>query len=78
MGPTSVLPTWRGPTFRNPYASFNLQEANFLNADLREANLEAAVPDRSGRFTYADLGDAALRGAMVDQAELAACQLDRN
>ena len=60
--------------FRNPYASFNLQEANFLNADLREANLEAA--DLTGaRFTYADLGDAALRGAMVDQAEFALANL---
>ena len=60
--------------FRNPYASFNLQEANFLNADLREANLEAA--DLTGaEFTYANLEDAVLRGATVDRAEFAAANL---
>ena len=60
--------------FRNPYASFNLRKANFLNADLREANLEAA--DLTGaEFTYANLEHAVLRGAKVDQAEFALANL---
>ena len=60
--------------FRNPYACFNLQEANFLNSDLREANLEAA--DLTGaEFTYANLENAVLRGATVDQAAFAAANL---
>ncbi len=60
--------------FRNPYTSFNLQEANFLNADLREANLEAAVLT-GAEFTYANLENAVLRGAKVDQAEFALANL---
>ena len=60
--------------FRNPYAGFNLQKANFLNSDLREANLEAA--DLTGaEFTYANLENAILRGAKLDQAEFAAANL---
>ena len=60
--------------FRNPYAGFNFRKANFLYADLREANLEAA--DLTGaRFTYGDLENAVLRGAKLDQAEFAAANL---
>lgn len=60
--------------FRNPYASFNLRGASFLNADLRKANLEAADLTEA-RFVDADLENTVLRGATLDQAELAAANL---